>query len=209
MRAVGGMKVSSQMLSSLKRIRGYQVAATDARVGAVEDFYFDTENWDVRYLVVKKGMLLWHRRYVVPAMAVASVDPDERRLRLRLSEEQVARCSRKDVGQALSHRAGRVRPRTVSGVANKTRLRSARQLIGHRVQGTDGAIGRVTDVLADTELRRVSQLVVAVGKRLPGRKVVVSTEQVRGIIGANRRVLLDMRRREVRTRAVGSRTPGV
>jgi sporulation protein YlmC with PRC-barrel domain len=186
------------MLSSLKRMRRYQVAATDARVGSLEDFYFDTENWDVRYLVVAKGMLLWRRSYVIPALAVASVEPHERRLRLRLSKEQVARCSRTAVGQALSRRARRDRTRTVSRVANKPRLRSAKQLIGHRVQAIDGTIGRVADVLVDTEPRKVPRLVLASGKWLPGRKVTVSTEQVRGIIGANRRVFLDMRRQAVR-----------
>jgi len=94
------------VLSSVKRLRRYQVAATDARVGLVEDFYIDIENWGVRYLVVEKGMLFWRRSCVIPALGVASVEPHERRLRLRLSKEQVARCSQPDVGQVLSHRAG-------------------------------------------------------------------------------------------------------
>ncbi len=186
------------MLSSVKRLRRYQVAATDARVGLVEDFYIDIENWGVRYLVVEKGMLFWRRSCVIPALGVASVEPHERRLRLRLSKEQVARCSQPDVGQVLSHRAGRTRPHTASGAADNSRLRSAKQLIGHCVQAIDGAIGHVADVLVDAGPRRVPRLVVATRKWLPGRKVTVPTKHVQGINGANRRVFLDITRKAVR-----------
>jgi sporulation protein YlmC with PRC-barrel domain len=183
----------------MKRLRWYQVAASDARVGLVEDLYFDAEDWDIRYLVVEKGVLLWRRSYVVPALALVSAEPHERRLQLRLSKEQVDRCSQTDVGQALSRRARHKRQRTASQVAGNSRLRSAKQLIGHRVQAIDGAIGHVADVLVDAEPRRVPRLVVATGKWPPSRQVTVPTEFVQGINGANRRVFLDISRKAVRS----------
>jgi uncharacterized protein YrrD len=186
------------MLDGMKRLRWYQVAATDARVGLVEDVYFDSDSWDVRYLVVEKGMLLWRRSYLIPALAVAAVEPNERRLRLRLSKEQVAQCSQSGVGQTLSRRAGCPWTRKASAAADGQRLRSARRLIGHRVQAVDGAVGRVGDVLVDAQPVSVPRIVVASRKWLPGRKVTVPTKHVQGINGANRRVFLDISRRAVR-----------
>jgi len=186
------------MLDSMKRLRWYQVAATDARVGLVEDVYFDSHSWDVRYLVVEKGMLLWRRRYFVPALAVAEVEPHERRLQLRLSKEQVAQCSPSGVGRTLSRRAGCPWTRKASAAADDYRLRSAKQLIGHRVQAVDGAVGRIGDVLVDAQPVSVPRIVVATRKWLPGRKVTVLTKHVQGINGANQRVFLDINRKAVR-----------
>jgi sporulation protein YlmC with PRC-barrel domain len=86
-----------------------------------------------------------------------------------------------------------------SGADDNSRLRSAKQLIGHRVQAIDGAIGRVADVLVDTEARSVPQLAVAIMNWLPGRRVTVPAKHVQGINGANRRVFLDISRNAVRS----------
>ena len=39
------------MLRNVKDLRGYAIRATDGVIGSVEDFYFDDEDWGVRYLV--------------------------------------------------------------------------------------------------------------------------------------------------------------
>ena len=40
------------MLRNVKDLRGYAIRATDGVIGSVDDFYFDDEDWGVRYLVV-------------------------------------------------------------------------------------------------------------------------------------------------------------
>ena len=45
------------MLRNVKDLRGYAIRATDGVIGRVDDFYFDDEDWGVRYLVVDTGRL--------------------------------------------------------------------------------------------------------------------------------------------------------
>ena len=40
------------MLRNVKELRGFAIHATDGMIGEVDDFYFDDEDWAIRYLVV-------------------------------------------------------------------------------------------------------------------------------------------------------------
>ena len=50
------------MLRNVKDLRGYAIRATDGVIGRVDDFYFDDEDWGVRYLVVDTGGWLSGRK---------------------------------------------------------------------------------------------------------------------------------------------------
>lgn len=50
------------MLKSVEELRGYTVQATDGDVGSVAEFFFDDDNWTVRYLVVDTGSWLMGRK---------------------------------------------------------------------------------------------------------------------------------------------------
>ena len=43
------------MLRTAKDLEGCTIEATDGAIGSVEDFYFDDDQWVVRYIVVKTG----------------------------------------------------------------------------------------------------------------------------------------------------------
>ena len=53
------------MLRNVKDLRGYALRATDGAIGRVEDFYFDDEDWGIRYLVVNTGSWLSDRRVLI------------------------------------------------------------------------------------------------------------------------------------------------
>jgi hypothetical protein len=46
------------MLRSVKQLYGDKLGATDGEIGRVKDFYFDDQNWAVRYLVADTGSWL-------------------------------------------------------------------------------------------------------------------------------------------------------
>jgi uncharacterized protein YrrD len=46
------------MQRNLNHLIGWILDATDGEIGKVEDFYFDDQNWTVRYLIVKTGTWL-------------------------------------------------------------------------------------------------------------------------------------------------------
>ena len=43
------------MLQSIKQLYGEKLGALDGEIGHVKDFYFDDQNWAVRYLVADTG----------------------------------------------------------------------------------------------------------------------------------------------------------
>ena len=49
------------MLRSINQLKGAAIDATDGDIGKVRDFYFDDEQWVVRFLVVETGSWLFSR----------------------------------------------------------------------------------------------------------------------------------------------------
>jgi sporulation protein YlmC with PRC-barrel domain len=60
-------------------------------------------------------------------------------------------------------------------------LRSAAELMGYHVKATDGDVGRVDDVLLDTEHWKVQYLIVDTHELWPGGKVLVSTDWLKEV----------------------------
>src|SRR6201998_2674905 len=57
-------------LRRTKDLWGYTIAATDADIGRVHDFYFDDENWAIRYIVVETGVILSGRKVLISPIAL-------------------------------------------------------------------------------------------------------------------------------------------
>ncbi len=58
---------------SLRRIRDlkdFTIAATDADIGSVYDFYFDDETWTIRYIVVDTGAILSGNKVLISPLAL-------------------------------------------------------------------------------------------------------------------------------------------
>jgi hypothetical protein len=53
------------MLQSIKQLYGDKLGASDGEIGRVKDFYFDDQNWAVRYLVADTGSWLPGRQVLI------------------------------------------------------------------------------------------------------------------------------------------------
>jgi len=53
------------MLRSVKQLYGDKLGASDGEIGQVKDFYFDDQNWMVRYLVADTGSWLPGRQVLI------------------------------------------------------------------------------------------------------------------------------------------------
>jgi PRC-barrel domain protein len=73
-------------------------------------------------------------------------------------------------------------------------LRSAAEVCGYRVQGSDEAIGHVADFVVDDETWEIRYLVVDIGHWWSGKKVLVSPHWTRRISWPDRRVYVDLPR---------------
>ena len=77
------------MLRSLKGLFGYEIEATDGKIGRVHDFFFDDLFWTVRYIVVDTGKWLPGRKVLISPVAVESAHWAEHLLQVNLDSETI------------------------------------------------------------------------------------------------------------------------
>lgn len=53
------------MLRSIKQSYGNKLGASDGEIGHIKDFYFDDQNWTIRYLVADTGIWLPGRQVLI------------------------------------------------------------------------------------------------------------------------------------------------
>jgi len=78
------------MLQSIKQLYGIKLAASDGNLGHVKDFYFNDQNWAVRYLVADTGNWLPGRQVLLSPLAFAGLRPDGKVLQVNLTRKQIA-----------------------------------------------------------------------------------------------------------------------
>jgi hypothetical protein len=182
----------SVMLVSARRLWSYRIIAKDGCLGTVRDLYLSDATWEIIAVVVGAGTLLRRRRLLVSPDAIAGVERSDRVLRLTLSTEEVKRRFAPAAGGktgASAHRGA------------GARMRSARRLIGFRVQAADARAGHLSDLLADLQEKTVPVAVVALRRWLWGYKRRLRTKRIQGVLEARRTVFLDVSSRRVRDAA--------
>jgi sporulation protein YlmC with PRC-barrel domain len=77
------------MLRSLKDMTGYKILAKDVEIGKVNDFYFDDDNWVVRYLVDKTGLWFLGKQVIISPASFEKPDWENKEFPVSLTKEQV------------------------------------------------------------------------------------------------------------------------
>ena len=90
------------MMRNVKDLRGYAIRATDGVLGTVDDFYFDDEDWGIRYLVVDTGKWLSGRKVLISPAAIGSPDWMIQELPVSLTKTQVKRSPDIDTRKPVS-----------------------------------------------------------------------------------------------------------
>ncbi len=90
------------MMRSVNDLRGYAIRATDGVIGTVDDFYFDDEDWGIRYLVVDTGKWLSGRKVLISPVAIGSPDWMIQELPVSLTKRQVKRSPDIDTRKPVS-----------------------------------------------------------------------------------------------------------
>jgi hypothetical protein len=68
---------------------GDKLGATDGEIGHVKDFYFDDQNWAVRYVVVEAGSWLSGRQVLISPYSLGRLDQADKILRVSLTRKQI------------------------------------------------------------------------------------------------------------------------
>lgn len=77
------------MLKNLKPLYGDKLGALDGNVGHVKDFYFDDQNWAVRYVVADTGSWLTGRQVLLSPHAFGSLHQAGNLLLVNLRRKQI------------------------------------------------------------------------------------------------------------------------
>jgi PRC-barrel domain len=77
-------------------------------------------------------------------------------------------------------------------------LRSAREIRGYHIEGSDGAIGHVEDLIVDDETWEIRYLVVATSNWWLGKNVLVAPHWASSVSWEERKVHLDLRRQAIK-----------
>src|SRR5881394_2979061 len=77
------------MLRSLKQLYGGKLGASDGEIGQIKDFYFDDQNWAIRYLVADTGTWLTGRQVLISPHSLATLAASGKVVRVGLTRKQI------------------------------------------------------------------------------------------------------------------------
>ena len=77
------------MIYSTKHLIGTNLEASDGKIGHIKDFYFDDENWVVRYLVANTGNWLVGKLVLLSPHSFNPLESDGETLRVNLTRNQI------------------------------------------------------------------------------------------------------------------------
>lgn len=147
------------MLHLAQKVAGITVSGTDGDIGTLEDFYFEEDGWNVRYLLVDTG---GGKRVLLPPTAVEGAW-GRSGMRVNLSREDLRN------GTALDETAA---------ASSEERLDSVRKTSGYHIRARNGEIGHVDDFLIGQDSWRIRYLLVDTSNWIGGRSVIVSSDVV-------------------------------
>ena len=189
------------MLRSLEKLHGYDVHATDGKIGKVSDFLFEDSLWTIRYLVVDIGGWLSGRKVLISPTALKQPDWEKKELNVSLDKAQVESSPEVDIDEPISRQyeeelnlyyewplywdygALNEEARTIEKT-KRSHLRSMREVIGYRVKAIEGEIGPVLDLVIDYETWIIRYIVISTRYIIEhardlthGKKVIILPKQ--------------------------------
>ncbi len=77
------------MLRKLHSLKSFVVNGKNGKLGKVDDFYFDQEQFVVRYLVIDTGSWLEHEQTLISTHAIDNIDFDSSIIHVNLSSDEL------------------------------------------------------------------------------------------------------------------------
>jgi uncharacterized protein YrrD len=77
------------MLQSITELYGNKLNASDGDIGKIEDFYFDDQFWNIRYLMAETGTWLDERQVLISPFSIERLDLEDEVLVVSLTKKQI------------------------------------------------------------------------------------------------------------------------
>jgi hypothetical protein len=192
---------------------GVRFEGIDGRVGVLYDLLFEDQGWSLRHFVVSLDRWFLGRQVLLDPEVIERREWPERRLRVRLTKEQVRHSPGADTDLPVARREAMAAAQVLVWEAYWTsildnmpelegdpHLRSTKMLTGLHLHCTDGPLGHVEDFLIDDQTWSVRELVVDTRNWWPGKRVLIEPRLVEAIDWDDREIRLLLPREEVEER---------
>ena len=185
------------MLRSLRQLYGKKLGASDGDIGHVKDFYFNDQQWAIRYVVADTGSWLSGRLVLIPPHAFGNLPQDADCLPVNLTRQQIENSpaieSHKPVslqyqaywdgcetwGAGGFPEAPPPPPLMPSEPgSDDLHLQSTQALNGYPIKTCEGAIGHVIDFIMDDKSWAICHLVVETGHWYSHKEIVISPKHI-------------------------------
>lgn len=197
------------------------VEGTDGDVGVVKDVFFSSDSWRVRYLVIDTGRWLHGRQVVLAPYSIDRTDWPDRTVIVSLTREQIEASpsvqehepvSRQHESELAMHfrwpiywgESEQVETGSDGSASEPTterliegQLQSAQEVIGYRVEATDGEIGYVDDLILDDETWTIRYLVVKSKAWIAARRTLVSPGWAKAVSWKDKTIQTDLTNEKV------------
>jgi hypothetical protein len=207
------------MLLKIKDLIGFTVKAPDEDLGKVKEFYIDDRNWSIRYILVDTSEWLTERRVLLSPFAFGKPNTKLKVIEQELTREQIksspgiAEYGRitqneeirlcdyfgwpvfcEDTAADLHEQITDIEREGPSADEHDvgTHMISSSHLKGFSVEGIDGEVGYVEDMILDDDTWTIRYLAADTHKWLPGRKVLIATEWIERINEPDETMHVDM-----------------
>jgi len=91
-------------MQSIKELYGNKLGASDGDIGHVKDFYFDDQNWVIRYLVADTGSWLPGRQVLISPYSFGPFEHTGNVLRVNLTRKQIEDSPSIDLHKPVSRK---------------------------------------------------------------------------------------------------------
>ena len=194
------------MLRSLRQLYGKKLGASDGDIGHVKDFYFNDQQWAIRYVVADTGSWLSGRLVLISPHAFGNLHQDGDCLLVNLTRQQIENSpaieSHKPVSRQYEEEyyryygwpsywdggetwgAGGFPPphlmpsKRARDRSDDLHLQSTQALSGYPIQTSEGAIGHVIDFIMDDKSWAICHLVVETGHWYSHKEIVISPKHI-------------------------------
>lgn len=92
------------MLLRTAQIENSRIRATDGTIGKVDTFLFDEDQWVLRYIVAKHGVLFFGRHVLLSPISVTGVVNDGQSVTVGLTKEQIKNAPSANLARPISRR---------------------------------------------------------------------------------------------------------
>ncbi|MGH4121234.1 PRC-barrel domain-containing protein [Clostridium sp.] len=77
------------MLNKAKTLKNYKLNSLDGEIGKAKEFYFDDQNWSIRYLMADTGNWLTGRRVLISPNSIVSICKEEEYISINLTKSKI------------------------------------------------------------------------------------------------------------------------